>query len=76
MAYSANLDKIIGIVTVALGLLALAAGLSTDAYSHGAQAEARSYNDLTHLIVGKGSTLCLNSATHNRVQPAAQEATQ
>lgn len=56
------LDKVIGVGALALGLLTLAGMLSTDAYSHGAQAEANSYNALTHLIANGSDPLCFNDA--------------
>jgi hypothetical protein len=60
-----HLDKVIGFVALALCLLALAGTLSTDAYSHAAQAEASGYDALTHLIVNDADPLCLNDRAHS-----------
>jgi hypothetical protein len=57
MAY---LDKVAGAVSLALGILALAAVVSTDAYSYGARTDASSYKVLTRMIGNGSSTLCLN----------------
>lgn len=55
-----HFDKIIGAGALALGLLTVAGMLSTDAYLHGAKAEARGYDALTKLIVNDHSKVCLN----------------
>jgi hypothetical protein len=67
----AHLDKVAGAVTLALGLLALGAVVSTDAYSYGARTEASSYRVLTHLIGTGGTTLCMNDKQDSE-QAAAQ----
>ena len=56
----AHLDKVAGAVSLALGILALAAVVSTDAYSYGARTDASSYKVLTRMIGNGGNTLCLN----------------
>jgi len=58
----AHLDRVAGAVTLALGLLAMAAVVSTDAYSVGARTDARSYKVITHMIGGSGRALCMNDA--------------
>jgi hypothetical protein len=58
----AHLDKVAGAVTLALGLLAMAAVVSTDAYSVGARTDARSYKVITHMIGGRSTALCMNDA--------------
>jgi len=55
-------DKIIGASTLVLGLLVMAAILSTDAYSTGARVDARGYDALNHLIVDDSDPLCFNNA--------------
>jgi len=57
------LDRIIGVSALVLGVLTMAAILSTDAYSTGARFDARGYDALNHLIVDDGNPLCLNNAT-------------
>ncbi|HEY8026130.1 MAG TPA: hypothetical protein VIF60_16305 [Burkholderiaceae bacterium] len=61
----AHLDRVAGAVTLALGLLAMAAVVSTDAYSVGARTDARSYKVVTHMIADNGTALCLNDATQD-----------
>jgi hypothetical protein len=56
----AHLDKVAGAVSLALGILALAAVVSTDAYSIGARTDASSYKVLAHLIGNEGNTLSMN----------------
>jgi len=72
MAHLVNMDKVVGAVVLTLALVALAAGLSTDAYSHGAQAEAKGYNALSRLIVNNGNSLCVNDAVSHQVAPVKQ----
>jgi hypothetical protein len=57
-----RLDRILGVVALAMSLLVLAGVLSTDAYSRAAQAEARGYDAMTHLIVDDTCSLCLDDA--------------
>lgn len=68
----AHLDKVAGAVTLALGLLAMAAVVSTDAYSFGARTDARSYKVVTHMITDASPALCLNDAAVQDGQADAQ----
>jgi hypothetical protein len=67
----AHLDRVAGAVTLALGLLAMAAVVSTDAYSVGARTDARSYKVITHMI-GDSKTLCMNDKAVAEAQAEAQ----
>ena len=58
MAYR---NGIFAVLALAVSSLALAAMVSTDAYSLAAQSEASGYSALTH-EVGGGVLLCLNDA--------------
>ena len=57
-----HLDKFIGAGALVLGLATVAGMLSTDAYLHGAKAEARSYDAFTKLVGDDSSKVCLNDS--------------
>jgi hypothetical protein len=54
------LGKAVGALVLALGVAALGAVASTDAYSVGARTEASSYKVINHMIGSPSSLLCLN----------------
>jgi hypothetical protein len=58
-----HLDKIIGISALVAGLFTMGGMLSTDAYLHGAQAEASGYDALTHLMVQDSNKSSRTDAT-------------
>lgn len=61
------------VFALAASLLALAAMVSTDAYSLAAQSEASAYSAVTH-EVGGGVLLCLNDAVRDvAVQPVVAQ---
>ncbi|HEX8957167.1 MAG TPA: hypothetical protein VF798_12865 [Burkholderiaceae bacterium] len=55
------LGKLVGTLALALGIAALGAVASTDAYSVGARTEASSYKVINHLMGSPSSMLCMNS---------------
>ncbi len=55
------LSKVAGALVLALGVAALGAVASTDAYSVGARTEASSYKAINHLMGSPSSLLCMNS---------------
>ena len=60
----AHLDRVAGAVTLALGLLAMAAVVSTDDYSVGARTDARSYKVIKRIArVALSADVLDNSAT-------------
>ena len=62
-------NGIFAVLALAMSSLALAAMVSTDAYSMAAQSEASGYSALTH-EVGGGVLLCLNDTVLDvAVQP-------
>ena len=67
----AHLDRVAGAVMLALGLVDMAAVVSTDAYSVGARTDARSYKVITHMI-GDSKTLCMNDTAVADTQADAQ----
>ncbi len=56
---------------LALGLLAMAAVVSTDAYSVGARTDARSYKVITHMI-GDSKALCMNDTAAEDTEAQAR----
>ena len=70
MAYR---NGIFAVLALAVSSLALAAMVSTDAYSLAAQSEASGYSALTH-EVGGGVLLCLNDTVRDvAVQPVVAQ---
>ena len=70
MAYR---NGIFAVLALAVSSLALAAMVSTDAYSLAAQSEASGYSALTH-EVGGIALLCLNDAVRDvAVQPVVAQ---
>ncbi|HEX7641869.1 MAG TPA: hypothetical protein VF472_06600 [Burkholderiaceae bacterium] len=65
------LGKLVGTLALTLGIAALGAVASTDAYSVGARTEASSYKAINHMMGSPSSMLCLNS--ENRQSQAVQE---
>lgn len=57
-----HFDKVIGASALILGLFSVGGMLSTDAYVHGAKAQAKGYDALTKLIVNDNGKVCLNDA--------------
>ena len=66
------LGKLVGTLVLALGIAALGAVASTDAYSVGARTEASSYKVINHLMGSPSSMLCMNSGDSQQGQ-AVQE---
>lgn len=64
--------KLVGTLVLALGIAALGAVASTDAYSVGARTEASSYKVINHLMGSPSSMLCMNSGDSQQGQ-AVQE---
>jgi hypothetical protein len=54
------LGKAVGALVLALGVAALGAVATTDAYSVGARTEASSYKVINHMIGSPSGLLCLN----------------
>ena len=72
------LSKVAGAALLALGVAALGAVASTDAYSVGARTEASSYKALHRMIGNPSGMICLNSSGLNNsglndTQQAEQE---
>ena len=66
-------NGIFAVLALAMSSLALAAMVSTDAYSLAAQSEASAYSALTHEVCGF-SLLCLNDAVRDAaVQPVVAQ---
>ena len=65
-------NGIFAVLALAMSSLALAAMVSTDAYSMAAQSEASGYNALTHEV--GGTLLCLNDTVIDAaVQPVVAQ---
>ena len=54
------MGKLVGTLVLALGIAALGAVASTDAYSVGARTEASSYKVINRMMGNPSSMLCLN----------------
>lgn len=68
----AHRNGIFALLALAMSSLALAAMVSTDAYSMAAQSEASGYNALTHEV--GGTLLCLNDTLLDAaVQPVVSQ---
>lgn len=66
-------NGVFAVLALAMSSLALAAMVSTDAYSLAAQSEASAYSALTH-EVGGVALLCLNDAVRDAaVQPVVAQ---
>ena len=60
------LGKVAGALLLALGVAALGAVASTDAYSVGARTEATSYKAINRMMGSPGSLLCMNNASQDQ----------
>ena len=58
-----HFDKVIGASALILGLFSVGGMLSTDAYVHGAKAQAKGYDAFNKMIVNDNSAVCMNDAT-------------
>ncbi|MBV8635697.1 MAG: hypothetical protein JO002_14480 [Burkholderiaceae bacterium] len=67
------LGKLVGTLVLALGIAALGAVASTDAYSIGARTEASSYKAINRLMGSPSSMLCMNSQMTNEQGQVVQE---
>ncbi len=60
------LSKVAGALVLALGVAALGAVASTDAYSFGARTEGHSYKVINRMMGSPSSMLCLNNDNQDR----------
>jgi len=62
------LSKVAGALVLALGVAALGAVASSDAYSVGARTEANSYKVINRMMGSPSSLLCLNTDSQSQAE--------